>query len=138
MGTTQTLVLEICPTTTQDWIKKGALLVDVREKAEIEQIAFDVPNIVNIPLSEFEIRYKELPLGKDIVVVCRSGTRSLRATGFLINHGYDTGKVVNMKHGLIRWFKKGFPTKGDNSSLLGTDSNTACCDSTKNDGTVCC
>jgi rhodanese-related sulfurtransferase len=56
----QTLVNEICPTTTQSWVKRGALLVDVRERDEVEQLAYDVPNIVNIPLSEFEIRYKEL------------------------------------------------------------------------------
>ena len=28
----QTLVTEICPTTTQKWIAEGATLVDVREK----------------------------------------------------------------------------------------------------------
>ncbi len=27
----QTLVKEICPTTTQEWIKNGAIIVDVRE-----------------------------------------------------------------------------------------------------------
>ena len=90
MTTNQTLVNEICPTTTQAWVKKGALLVDVRERDEVEQLAYDVPAIVNIPLSEFEIRYKELPFDKDLVLVCRSGDRSLRAAGFLINHGYDS------------------------------------------------
>lgn len=29
---TQTLVNEICPTTAQQWVKNGAILVDVREK----------------------------------------------------------------------------------------------------------
>jgi rhodanese-related sulfurtransferase len=49
----QTLVTEICPTTTQEWVKKGALLVDVREKDEVEQLVYDVPTIINIPLNEF-------------------------------------------------------------------------------------
>jgi hypothetical protein len=53
MKTKQTMVNEICHTTTQGWIKKGSLLVDVRERDEVEQLAYDVPNIVNIPLSEF-------------------------------------------------------------------------------------
>lgn len=66
----QTLVKEICPTTTQTWVKNGALLVDVREKDEIEQLAFDVPDILNIPLSEFEERYTEIPKDKDVVMVC--------------------------------------------------------------------
>lgn len=129
METVQTLVNEICPTTTQSWVKKGALLVDVREKDEIAQLAYDVPNIINIPLSEFETRYKELPFDKDMVMVCESGGRSLRAAGFLINNGYDPAKVVNMKHGIIRWVQKGFPTKGDTSTVLGTNTNSSCCGS---------
>jgi rhodanese-related sulfurtransferase len=153
METKQTMVNEICPTTTQGWVKKGALLVDVREKDEVEQLAYDVPNIVNIPLSEFEIHYKELPFDKDLVMVCRGGGRSLRAAGFLINNGYDPGKVVNMQHGIIRWAQKGFPTKGDTATVLGTTTNSgccgtsntksttdnnSCCDSPNSDGSACC
>lgn len=62
MEQVQSLVNEICPTSTQAWVKRGAILVDVREREEVEQLAFDVPAIVNIPLSEFEIRYKELAM----------------------------------------------------------------------------
>lgn len=151
METKQTLVNEICPTTTQSWVKKGALLVDVREKDELEQLAFDVPNIVNIPLSEFEMRYKELPVDKELVIVCRGGGRSLRAAGFLINNGYDPLKVVNMKHGIIRWAQKGFLTKGDTTSVTDATAsagccgsaapkavNNSCCDSPNGDGAACC
>lgn len=82
----QTLVKEICPTTTQQWVKDGALLVDVREMDEVAQLAYDVPNIVNIPLSQFEERFNEIPKDKPVVMVCKSGGRSLRAAGFLVNH----------------------------------------------------
>jgi rhodanese-related sulfurtransferase len=125
----QTLVQEICPTKTQEWIKNEALLVDVREKDEVAQLAFDVPNCINIPLSIFEEHFTEIPKDRAVVMVCRSGVRSLRAAGFLVNHGYD--KVVNMKLGLVRWAQKGFPTKGDTSTVLGNDnsrcSNSGCC-----------
>lgn len=120
----QTLVKEICPTTTQQWVKNGALLVDVREKDEIEQLAFDVPNIIIIPLTEFEERYTEIPKDKDVVMVCAMGSRSLRAAGFLVNHGYTN--VVNMQHGLTRWVQKGFPTLGNSSAFSGGGS---CCSS---------
>ena len=132
----QTLVKEICPTTTQEWVKRGALLVDVREKEEEEQLAYDVPNIINIPLSEFEDRFNEIPKDKEVVVVCKSGGRSLRAAGFLVNHGYTN--VVNMEHGMIRWATKGFPTKGDTSSALGNTQNTGCCDTTNDSSQSCC
>lgn len=134
---TQNIVKEICPTTTQEWIKRGALLVDVREREEVEELAFDVPNIINIPLSEFEERYSEIPKDKEVVMVCRGGGRSLRAAAFLINHGYTN--VVNMQHGIIRWVQKGFPTKGDTSSVLDNSQNNDCCSSpTNNESESCC
>jgi len=126
----QTLVKEICPTTTQVWVKNGALLVDVREKDEVEALAFDVPNIINIPLSEFEERFQEIPNDRDVVMVCKGGVRSLRAAGFLINHGYDSNKLVNMQHGIARWVQKGFPTNGNTSVVTGSDSccsTSGCC-----------
>ncbi len=141
MNMNQTLVNEICPTTTQGWVKRGALLVDVREKNEVELLAYDVPNIVNIPLSEFDIRYKELAMDMELVIVCRAGVRSLRATGFLINHGFDPVKVVNMKHGIIRWVQRGFPTRGDVSSVADSGAGNSCCETpvkTKNEKNSCC
>lgn len=125
---TQTLVKEICPTTAQNWVKDGALLVDVRERDEVAQLAYDVPNIINIPLSEFEEHFMEIPKDKDVVMVCKGGGRSLRAAGFLVNHGYTN--VVNMQHGIARWVQKGFPTKGDTSVVTGGDSccsTSGCC-----------
>lgn len=132
----QSLVKEICPTTTQEWVKDGALLVDVREKDEIAQLAYDVPNIINIPLTEFEERFTEIPKDKEVVMVCRSGGRSLRAAGFLVNHGYD--KVVNMQHGIIRWVQKGFPTKGDTTSVLGNAQDSGCCGTAPTQNTQSC
>lgn len=126
----QTLVKEICPTTTQKWVEKGALLVDVREKDEVTELAYDVPNLINIPLSEFEERFEEVPKDHEVVMVCRGGGRSLRAAGFLINHGYDASKVVNMQHGIIRWAQKGFPTKGNSNSVEGNTQDSGCCGTT--------
>ncbi|MFN3841058.1 MAG: rhodanese-like domain-containing protein [Cyclobacteriaceae bacterium] len=141
--------IEICPTTTQGRVKAGALLVDVRERDEVAQLAYDVPNIVNIPLSEFEARYHELPKDKELIMVCRGGGRSLKATYFLMNQGYKN--VVNMQHGIIRWVQRGFPTKGDTNSVLvknesagccGTPAaaatSSSCCDAPNSDGSPCC
>jgi rhodanese-related sulfurtransferase len=141
--------IEICPTRSQGRMKKGALLVDVREKDEVAQLAYDVPNIVNIPLSEFEERYKELPKDRELVMVCRGGGRSLKATYYLMNMGYEN--VVNMQHGITRWVQKGFPTKGNTSSVLLKSENSiccgtpalatksnSCCDTPNSDGSPCC
>ena len=89
-------------------ISKGALFVDVREEDELKQISYDVPNIVNIPLSQFSSRFEELPKDKEIIMVCRGGRRSLIATDFLLSHGFKS--VVNMKGGIIQWEADGLPT----------------------------
>ena len=125
------------------------MLVDVRETNEVAELSYDVPNIMHIPLTQFEERYTEIPKDKAVVMVCKSSGRSLRAAGFLVNHGYD--KVVNMKHGMIRWAQKGFPTKGDTASVLGNTQDSGCCgtkdspaaqsccdSSPKSDGSKCC
>ncbi len=131
METNQLLVNEICPSAVQAWIKKGAMLVDVREKNEVTQLAFGVPSIVNIPLSELENRYKELPQDKILIMVCRSGGRSLQAATFLLEHGYNELRVMNMKHGMIRWAQKDFPTSGDTTSVLSLVTSTGCCSTAK-------
>ena len=123
-------VTEICPTSTQKWVANGALLVDVREANEVAQLAYDIPNIINIPLSEFEERFTEIPNDREVVMVCKSGGRSLKAAYYLINHGYDAAKVVNMQSGIQRWVQRGFPTQGDISTVLESGdccSKPGCC-----------
>ncbi len=119
---------QICPTTTKGKVAEGALIVDVRRKSEVEDVTFDVPNYINIPLQELEERMNEIPKDKEVVFVCRSGERSLRATYYMMNHGYEN--VYNMRDGIIKWASKGFPTKGNVEGLLNNScdcSQLDCC-----------
>lgn len=71
----------------------GALLVDVRSKAEFASGHID--GAVNIPVSELEARLPELgDKQSSIVLYCRSGARSARAKSFLESQGYTT--VANL------------------------------------------
>ncbi len=117
---------EICPTTTFNKVKNGALLVDVRRKAEVDDIRFDVPAYLHIPLSELENRLDEIPRDREVIFVCRSGSRSLRATYFLMNAGYEN--VYNMKDGIIKWAAKGFPVKGNKTALYTIGDSCDCSD----------
>lgn len=116
---------EICPTTTQKLLKEGAVLVDVRERDEIEALAFDVPALIFMPISELESRYQELPKDVPLILVCRDGVRSLKATYFLMFHGYNN--VTNMKFGLERWVARGFPIIGDPAAIEVPAVNGSCC-----------
>ena len=117
---------QICPTTTRRKISEGALIVDVREQSEVDQLAFDVPAIVLIPLSEFEQRFAELPRDRELVLVCQHGVRSLKATYYLMFQGYT--QVFNMQDGMAKWVRKGFPIKGD-ASTAEASASTGCCGS---------
>lgn len=119
------LAKEICPTTAMGKVKEGALIVDVREMDEINQFTFDVPNYLAIPLSEFEERFTEIPKDQELVIVCRSGARSLKATYYLMNHGYQS--VANMSGGILKWNAKGFPIKGKPD--VENTASSGCCGS---------
>lgn len=118
MNTTQ--IINSCPTTTAQFEKEGGFLVDVREKEEVDKLSFDVKNILHIPLTEFEERYAEIPKDQSIVMVCRSGVRSLKAAYYLSNKGYK--EVKNLDGGIIKWESKGFPVKGDLAEVNSTGS----------------
>jgi rhodanese-related sulfurtransferase len=116
---------EVCPTTTRRLIGEGALLVDVRERAEVAQVAFDVPDLIVMPLSEFEQRFAELPRDRELVMVCQSGPRSLKATYFLMYQGYT--RVANMEGGINKWASKGFPIKGARAGAPTPAAVSGCC-----------
>lgn len=75
---------------TQEYIQKGAIILDVRTPEEYEE-GHDARSIL-IPLNELVARVDELDKSKPIVAVCRSGARSQSATDFLEAQGFD---VVN-------------------------------------------
>lgn len=117
---------ECCPTSTRKRIEfKHALLVDVREKAEFEQLSLDVPDLLNIPLSEFEQRFAEIPRDREVVMVSADGQASLRATYYLMREGYED--VLNMTDGIAKWIFRGFPVKGDPGQLSVAANPGACC-----------
>lgn len=68
-----------------------AFLVDVRTPGEFSEGS--VPGAVNIPVDEISQRLEEFKGKEQVVVFCRSGSRSSRAEGILTNNGIKN--VVN-------------------------------------------
>lgn len=92
-------------------VQGGALLVDVREQNEYDEVHADGARL--LPLSEFEARFAELPRHQGLVMICRSGARSARAGQYLLDHGYTD--VVNLEGGTLAWAEAGLPTQGGNA-----------------------
>lgn len=82
--------------------KAGAMLIDVRTPAEVAEGM--APGAINIPLQEIEQRLSEFPKDKDLLIYCRSGKRSMAASNFLIENGYD--KVFNVLGGFLAFPKQ--------------------------------
>ena len=102
-------VKNVSPKDAYAMLKKGALLVDVRNPREIARKSFDLPDIMEIPLSEFEQRLGEIPSKRKVIVACRRGNRSLFAARLLMNHGHR--RVFNLENGIIRWEREGLSVK---------------------------
>jgi phage shock protein E len=70
-------------------VDQGALLLDVRTPGEFA--GGHLPGAVNIPVDDLPAELRQLPdPGRVIVVYCRSGMRSSRATGLLRRAGFET------------------------------------------------
>lgn len=77
------------------------VLVDVREPFEVSIADLPDHGQRRIPSRELAQRYAELDPGTDLVVYCRSGSRSARATQFLLANGYE--RVHNLEGGILAW-----------------------------------
>jgi rhodanese-related sulfurtransferase len=58
----------------------------------------NVKGAVNIPLGQLRARLEELPRGKEINVICRSGGRAYYATRILLQNGF---KAKNISGGML-------------------------------------
>lgn len=77
------------------------VLVDVREHFE-KRIADLPPNgQIHVPTGEFVHRIGELDRDREIVVYCRTGSRSTWAARLLTERGFE--QVLNLKGGLMAW-----------------------------------
>ena len=77
------------------------MLLDVREPHELEISA--LPGAVNIPLGTLAARLSEIDSAQDMIVFCKTGSRSTRALELLLSAGFK--KVKNLKGGINAWAK---------------------------------
>ncbi|WP_038108000.1 rhodanese-like domain-containing protein, partial [Treponema pedis] len=73
-------------TMVRELVEKNACIIDVREPHEFE--AGHIVNAINIPLSQFRERVKEIPKDKPVYLHCRSSQRSYNAICALQGLGY--------------------------------------------------
>ena len=82
------------------------LLLDVREGWELDIARLE--HARHIPMAEVPGRLAELDRDRDIVVMCRSGARSLTIARFLDAQGFPS--VANLAGGILAWQRDVDPT----------------------------
>ncbi len=102
------MVREISPTEFVATLatSPATLLVDVREDWELEIAR--VPGVLHIPMGEIPDRLAELDRGRDLVILCKAGGRSLSVARFLEAQGYPS--VANLTGGILAWQRDVDPT----------------------------
>ena len=73
-------------------------LLDVREAWELGVAS--VPDVIHIPMGEVAARAGEIDRNKEVVVLCRSGRRSLEVARYLAGQGFQT---ANLSGGILAW-----------------------------------
>ena len=118
------------PIEVAEMLKGNVLMVDVRNANEVAQQAYDVKNIINIPLDNLETNMNKIPKDKQVILVCQSGNRSGKAYEQLKKEGFTN--IANMQGGMKAWIEAGLPTKS-NEALVNGDKKACCADPNSKD-----
>jgi hydroxyacylglutathione hydrolase len=81
------------------------MLLDVREPSEY--VHGHIPGAVSLPQADLASHLDDLPRDRPLFVVCRTGSRSLRAAQFLTQMGFPD--VANVPGGTLAWHEAGRP-----------------------------
>ncbi|OIJ14607.1 hypothetical protein BKP35_06040 [Anaerobacillus arseniciselenatis] len=77
----------------------GAIYIDVREVHEFDEAHID--GFINYPLSTLENTLSDLPMDNEIIIICRSGNRSMQAASLLKENGFN--ELTNVQGAMVEW-----------------------------------
>lgn len=107
--------------------KDDLLLVDVREPAEYA--AFHIPNSINVPRGiletscewDYEETIPELVKARnsEVIIICRSGNRSVLAAHTMKRMGYKN--IASLKTGVKGWNDAELPLKDNQGNEVDVD-----------------
>lgn len=88
-------------------VSQAGFLIDVRTPGEYNE--GHIPGAVNIDWKnqeEFIAKIKDYAKDKPLLLYCRSGSRSGRASEYLKEQGYE--KIYNLRSGFMGWLGMGY------------------------------
>jgi len=97
--------------------KDNVEIVDIRTPAEVSHGV--IPNAKTLPmhLIPLKLDYFNKASGKDIIIYCRTGSRSAQACMFLNQQGVNN--VYNLRGGIVSWASSGQPIEASPAEAIG-------------------
>ncbi|MFN8150605.1 MAG: rhodanese-like domain-containing protein [Solirubrobacterales bacterium] len=93
---------ELSPAEAESKVSAGAQLIDVRQQYEWD--AGHIDGALHVPLEDLPAKAAELDRDREVVVQCRSGSRSAFAVAALREAGFE---AFNLAGGLQAWVADG-------------------------------
>ena len=85
----------------------GTLFIDIREQMEYDEIR--IPGSTLIPMSQINQRWEEIPKDKEVVLYCRTGSRSMYLIQQLQQMGFEN--LINLEGGIVKWSQYNYPVE---------------------------
>jgi rhodanese-related sulfurtransferase len=98
------------------WRDRAVRILDVREDSEFTH--GHVPGAIHVPMKQLPARAAGLPRTARYAVICQSGSRSRRATDYLVAQGFDD--AVSVRGGTGAWARGGRPLESPPGHRKGT------------------
>jgi len=102
-------IQELSPRETYAAYMMDTVIVDVREPQDVANKSIDVKRFINLPYSELDKRFNELPENRQVVFLSRIGIKGKEAARFMVDHGYEN--VATIEGGLTAWEEDGLPVR---------------------------
>jgi len=102
-------ILNVSPGEAFELVKKGALIIDVREENLRSVKSFDIPGLIYFPKSKLAGEYENLPSDRYMIFADTVGLRSKETVIFMKEKGFE--KIANMAGGIVDWERDGLPIK---------------------------
>ena len=109
-------ILNVSPREAHELVRKGALIVDVREENLRSFKFFDVPGLIYFPKSKLAEEFENLPSDNYLIFADTVGLRSKEAVIFLQENGLK--KIANLAGGIVDWERDGLPLTTDITTRL--------------------
>lgn len=103
-------ITEILPADLKARLDNGdnVIVVDMRQSWEYH--SGHIPGARHMFIQDIPAQMAELPKDRDIVLQCWHGNTSQDASAFLIQNGWEAGRVFSLRGGMAGWVNAFGPT----------------------------